>query len=779
MVEAGATATDYFSDQQSKLILTIGDNNNDSIIFRSEGTATNDLVRINQTDVEILGNLVVSGTTTTVNSTVVDIADNALNLNSNASGAPSLDAYLNVVRGTSATVAVRWNESNDQWELTNDGTTYSAIVTSGGSGSIALSMQTAYDGGSVVNVSGADVDWNLSAGKAFKVYDGTDASKFVVNAGSGANSVSIDTTGGFSASAVTGISLTSAGGMTVSADTSVTGTFGVTGDTTLTGALTQSDGAVSLTAGTNAASLSGAAVSIDGTAASHFTVTGGALTLSTSGSGAISVSSAGTLTTTSAGATSVTATGGDLSLATATSGNISLTSVGSVTATAGTSLTLADVNTSLTLTNTNATALSTNFVYNAQTDFDWTTRATGTAAISSFVGALNANRDDLYQYVELISTQGAAVGTAAGANLVGVDGITGVIPTGKTAGDSSNLQEMLEGIAMGAGGGKTYADITAFTSAKSGGTYFKLNEPVYILDINRWVIVETQSTATVEGTDYDYVAGANRNIAGANYQFNLSGTGATSFDVTTAGGVTIAASGAVSVSGVNVGLTASGTTTISSTGAITMTGPSATMTAQTGNYAIAATSGNISLTATSGSVSVSGSTIGLDGTAASHVNVTNNNLSLTTSTSGNVNITSAGEINLQDSRTSAIPFSDASNTTLPGTATSLLGALKTAYEGSIDIGYSENTVTSTDVTNDYIVPTASTLPSTGLTFPIAPSALRTAGYYVQVYLNGLRLADTEWNYNYTGGAKQITFNGTDDITLVVGDRIAVQCDSIK
>ena len=113
---------------------------------------------------------------------------------------------------------------------------------------------------------------------------------------------------------------------------------------------------------------------------------------------------------------------------------------------------------------------------------------------ASLIAAVNVNREDLYEYVELLSTQGAAVGTAAGANLIGVNGITGVIPTGKALGDNSNLQEMLEGIvSSGSGGGKTYADTAAFTAAKASGVYYQLNELVFILDINKWVTVKNPS----------------------------------------------------------------------------------------------------------------------------------------------------------------------------------------------------------------------------------------------------------------------------------------------
>jgi len=109
-------------------------------------------------------------------------------------------------------------------------------------------------------------------------------------------------------------------------------------------------------------------------------------------------------------------------------------------------------------TQVNATAFSSKFAIDSQTGFDWSARATASATIESVTAAINANRDDLYEFVELLATEGAAVGVAAGGNLIGMDGITDVTPTGAaSAGDAGNLQEMLEGLKV-----YTDAQITNF-----------------------------------------------------------------------------------------------------------------------------------------------------------------------------------------------------------------------------------------------------------------------------------------------------------------------------
>ena len=80
-------------------------------------------------EVIIAGNLTVQGNTTQVDSNVVNIGDAFITLNSDETGTPSQNAGIEVERGTSTNVALRWNESTDKWEITTDGTTYNAIST--------------------------------------------------------------------------------------------------------------------------------------------------------------------------------------------------------------------------------------------------------------------------------------------------------------------------------------------------------------------------------------------------------------------------------------------------------------------------------------------------------------------------------------------------------------------------------------------------------------------------------------------------------------------------
>ena len=63
------------------------------------------------------GDLTVSGTTTTVNTETIDLADNFINLNSNASGTPSQDAGISIDRGSSTDANLFWDEGVDRWSL--------------------------------------------------------------------------------------------------------------------------------------------------------------------------------------------------------------------------------------------------------------------------------------------------------------------------------------------------------------------------------------------------------------------------------------------------------------------------------------------------------------------------------------------------------------------------------------------------------------------------------------------------------------------------------------
>ena len=99
---------------------TTGEGTTVTIGLPDDVTITNNL--------NVGGNLNVTGTINSVNTTEINIVDNKVNLNSNATGAPVADAGIRVERGESSDVEILWNETSDNWTLTNNGTNYHAIA---------------------------------------------------------------------------------------------------------------------------------------------------------------------------------------------------------------------------------------------------------------------------------------------------------------------------------------------------------------------------------------------------------------------------------------------------------------------------------------------------------------------------------------------------------------------------------------------------------------------------------------------------------------------------
>ena len=91
-------------------------------------------------NVLITGTLTVSGSVTTVNTSELQVSDTFITVNSDVTGSPTENAGLEVERGTSNNVYVRWNETDDKWQITNDGTTYGNIVSTADSGTVSSAM---------------------------------------------------------------------------------------------------------------------------------------------------------------------------------------------------------------------------------------------------------------------------------------------------------------------------------------------------------------------------------------------------------------------------------------------------------------------------------------------------------------------------------------------------------------------------------------------------------------------------------------------------------------
>jgi hypothetical protein len=103
-------------------------------------------------------NLTVAGTTTTINTETINLADNIITLNSNFTGDPDTvveDAGIEVERGTGANVKLFWDESEDAWTVTNttgDFQILQAVGAAGGKIKVPLTVDASPAAANVTSV---------------------------------------------------------------------------------------------------------------------------------------------------------------------------------------------------------------------------------------------------------------------------------------------------------------------------------------------------------------------------------------------------------------------------------------------------------------------------------------------------------------------------------------------------------------------------------------------------------------------------------------------------
>lgn len=159
----------------------IGNASNTGILtLASDGVATF------SSGVVIEGDLTVNGDVVTLNTTTLTIEDNLILLNKNVTDAPSLDAGLEVERGTSANVKLIYDEGTDQWKFTNDGSAYYAIPTGVPATSFTFSgdsgtSQTLSNGDTITVAGGSGISTVASTTDTLTVHLNVDNSTVEVN----------------------------------------------------------------------------------------------------------------------------------------------------------------------------------------------------------------------------------------------------------------------------------------------------------------------------------------------------------------------------------------------------------------------------------------------------------------------------------------------------------------------------------------------------------------------------------------------------------------------
>ena len=163
-----ATIGNLQSYMQSNLTFTTNtdvDVSETNLLSRLAGFDSDDTVRIgdsgNDTTVEIRGNLTVTGTTTTVNTETINLADNIILLNSNLGDSDDpTDGGIEVNRGTANNATLFWDESAGRWTM-YDGTANYQIPTA----DTQRSAESVYDLASSLLTGSAASHTNITATK--------------------------------------------------------------------------------------------------------------------------------------------------------------------------------------------------------------------------------------------------------------------------------------------------------------------------------------------------------------------------------------------------------------------------------------------------------------------------------------------------------------------------------------------------------------------------------------------------------------------------------------
>ena len=95
-----------------------------NILMGSSGKTTTNLGHM-----IVNGDLTVNGTATAIHTTETTINDNIIVLNNDVTGTPTENAGLQIERGLLPNVELRWNESDDKWQISNTSGVYSNITT--------------------------------------------------------------------------------------------------------------------------------------------------------------------------------------------------------------------------------------------------------------------------------------------------------------------------------------------------------------------------------------------------------------------------------------------------------------------------------------------------------------------------------------------------------------------------------------------------------------------------------------------------------------------------
>jgi hypothetical protein len=281
------------SDLSSNTVTALTGTANEIAVSASAGAITLSLpsnVTISN-NLTVTGNFTVNGNVTTLNTETLAVEDNIIVLNSNVTGSPALNAGLEVERGTSDNVQLRWDESTDKWQFTNDGTTYVNIASNADIANVATSFTVAGDSGTSQTISSGTDTLTIAGGTGLSsVASATDTitlnlDSTAVTAGSYGSSSSVgtftvDAQGRLTAASNSSISITASqvSDFSEAAQDAVEGA--ITAGTGVTKAYNDGANTISLSIGQDVAT--SAAVTFGSVAAGSITLDSGTGELNTS-----------------------------------------------------------------------------------------------------------------------------------------------------------------------------------------------------------------------------------------------------------------------------------------------------------------------------------------------------------------------------------------------------------------------------------------------------------------------------------------------------------------
>jgi hypothetical protein len=263
------TVGDYVTSLVAGTGITLSNNSGEGAtptVEIGQDVATTANVTFN--DLILTGDLTVQGNTTTLETATLQVEDNIVVLNYGQT-TPTLDAGIQIERGSGTDVTLRWNESLDYWDFTNDGTTYYKLI-------------TALD-----DISDVDLTSTAPTSGDVLKFDGTNWVPDAIDLGT-------DTTGDFVQSLVagTGVTLANNSGENATPTIAIGQSVETTDDVTFN-TLTATAGVITLTSsGAPTSTIADGALAVDTTNDTLYVRSNGSWVESSGGGASVTVSDA-------------------------------------------------------------------------------------------------------------------------------------------------------------------------------------------------------------------------------------------------------------------------------------------------------------------------------------------------------------------------------------------------------------------------------------------------------------------------------------------------------